>query len=211
MKNNQELTSNNTPLKNKRKKKLYWVIGGASFLLLIAAIWFFNLFGSHAYYVYVFKTEDIPEGANLYVSQRIINEHIENSTLLALKMIRPMSIREVEENVLYSEAEKTRALRIASDPSLKPYLIVSMYTVFEIWHMQKDHNFTLGKYSATLMLPMVYLNTHRRLVTVYEIEPNEKYFQDGGISSEIPIGYVLANKLAYIDPPAAHSTPPVVQ
>jgi hypothetical protein len=193
------------------KRKVFLFSGLLAVVLFAGATYYYNLFGAYAAYVYVFKTERVPSGATMYISNEVINAHDGATAILALRMIRPMTNREVEKDILpkLDSNAKVAALKIAGDPSMKPHLQM-MDVFYDTGKMRKNHYFILGKYVETKVLPMVDRDSRSYLTTVYVLDPDNTCFEDPHFVTQMPVGYTYADSFTYVAPTYASTNPPIL-
>jgi|GEM_PF-5292219 len=202
-----EQSLNKPKVSNTRKRKIILFLGTAAVAVTVGFFYYFNILGFYAAYIYVFKTDRFAPYSVVYLSDAIVNKGTGDG-ILVMRLIRPIRENEIENKLLYTEEDKITALRIAEDNSFKPYL-KNTSTFYNIKDMETNKHFTLGRYLDTKILPVNYSSSETHMATYYVTKPDNKYLKYD-VMPNLPVGYVYADSLVYIDPFFASPNSPVI-
>lgn len=175
--------------------------GYAAIIFLAAGLLiFFNFNKLYAAYIYTFKTEKFERGDKVYASNALIDTKSKETVVAALRMIRPMTEKEIKDIIMMSRDQRMRFLKVARNPNSKPYVTYLM-SYFDTKEIYKTKITVIGEYETKSFTRLRPLNQNKIIYgTFYALKPNKKTYRFQFSDAELPEGYTLADSLVYVDP-----------
>ncbi len=186
----------NTSAKPKKSNKL-WIFAGIVVALITVVLLNFTL--AVETYCYVFKSAHFNSGDKVYASQRFFDIKQVNS-IAALRLIRPLTAKEIDNDMSILDEEKRRTLKQSLNSSLKPYVTLINIS-FSKEAMQKLGTTVLGTYLDKTLIDVKKIpGIDEGKAILYRIKPDMKNVNISPMFDRLPENYTLADSLYYIDP-----------